>query len=60
MNRVVKGEQPFCVKSCIANARFFGDLDDSQSEVAKLIASRGGFQLRRELGTDPSVYYLPL
>lgn len=28
-------------------------------EVVKLIASRGGFQLRSELGTDPSVYYLP-
>jgi molybdopterin-containing oxidoreductase family iron-sulfur binding subunit len=59
VDRVDKGEKPFCVETCIADAIFFGDLDDPQSEAARLIASRGGFQLRRELGTDPSVYYLP-
>ena len=36
-----------------------GDLDDSDSEVSRLIRDEGGFQLSPELGTDPSVYYLP-
>ncbi|MDP2916953.1 MAG: 4Fe-4S dicluster domain-containing protein [Dehalococcoidia bacterium] len=50
---------PTCVNSCIAKARYFGDLDDPQSEVSRLIRERKGFRLLEELGTDPSVYYLP-
>ncbi len=49
---------PICIAACIAEARSFGDLDDPDSEISRLIVSRGGFQLLRELGTDPSVYYL--
>jgi len=43
----------------MAHARYFGDLNDPRSDVAVLIRSRGGYQLKPELGTDPSVYYLP-
>ena len=50
---------PICVISCIASALEFGDLDDPDSEVSKLIESRNGFQLLPEMETDPSVYYLP-
>lgn len=59
LERVEQGLQPVCVASCPANARFFGDLDDPNSEVSKLIKERGGFVLNPELGTKPSVYYLP-
>lgn len=50
---------PSCVNACPGRARVFGDLDDSQSEVSRLIRARRGYQLLPEAGTDPSVYYLP-
>lgn len=50
---------PSCVTSCIGKARFFGDLDDPNSEVSLLIRERRAIRLHEELGTEPSVYYLP-
>ena len=49
---------PMCSVACIANAIHFGDLDDLESPVARLIKDRGAVQLLPECGTDPSVYYL--
>jgi molybdopterin-containing oxidoreductase family iron-sulfur binding subunit len=59
MERIEGGEEPDCVVTCTAYARYFGDLDDPESEVSKLINHRHGYQLQPELGTEPSVYYLP-
>ncbi len=49
---------PACVKSCIGKARFFGDIEDPESEVSQIISTRQGRQLHPEFGTDPSVYYV--
>lgn len=58
-NLVSRGEDPMCVQGCVGKARFFGDLDDPESEVAKLIAGdREVVQLLAEQKTEPSVYYL--
>jgi Fe-S-cluster-containing dehydrogenase component len=60
VQRVAKGLEPACILSCQAKARYFGDLDDTDSQVRKLVFGKQGFQLSGELGTDPSVFYLPL
>jgi molybdopterin-containing oxidoreductase family iron-sulfur binding subunit len=59
VHRVDKGLDPACVATCPARARFFGDINDPESEVSKLIRERGGYQLLPEIGTDPQVYFLP-
>ncbi len=49
---------PACVEACPSQARIFGDLNDPQSPISKLIASRPSFRLREELATQPKVIYL--
>ena len=49
---------PACVNACPVGARAFGDLDDPNSNVSKLIKDYNGKQLRPEFDTDPSVYYI--
>lgn len=55
---LAEGKEPVCVRTCIGEARYFGDLDDPHSKVSQLITSKHGYQLLGELGTNPSVYYL--
>ena len=57
-HRLARGEQPACMELCPGRARYWGDLDDPESEVSKLIVSREYKQLLPEEGTRPSVYYL--
>ncbi len=49
---------PACVQTCIANARFFGDLDNPDSTVSKLEKSTRAFRLIEDVGTHPKVIYL--
>ncbi|MBI4338444.1 MAG: 4Fe-4S dicluster domain-containing protein [Chloroflexi bacterium] len=47
-----------CQQTCPASAIYFGDLEDSNSQVSQLARSRRAFRLLEELGTRPQVYYL--
>jgi len=49
---------PMCSVACIARAILFGDLEDSKSEVARIVADGRAAPLMPELGLAPSVYYL--
>jgi len=57
-HRIVDGKNPWCVESCPADARIFGDFDDPNSEVSKLVAENSSFQLLKSKGTKPKVYYI--
>ncbi|WP_139651721.1 4Fe-4S dicluster domain-containing protein [Raoultibacter phocaeensis] len=56
--RLNKGEEPACMRMCPERARHWGDLDDPDSEVSKLIRSQEYMQLLTDRDTNPSVYYL--
>lgn len=57
-HRVDEGMLPFCVLSCPANARIFGDLNDPNSEVSQLIGKHKPMRLKEHLGTEPKIYYI--
>lgn len=57
-HRIARGEEPACISVCPERARFWGDLDDPDSEVSQLIREREYMQLLPDEGTRPSVYYL--
>jgi molybdopterin-containing oxidoreductase family iron-sulfur binding subunit len=50
--------QTACQQSCPAQAILFGNLNDLTSRVARLAASRRGYQVLAELNIKPSVSYL--
>lgn len=49
---------PACVAQCTAEALHFGDLNDSQSKVARLVRENKTFCLREDLETHPRIYYI--
>ena len=49
---------PLCVRFCIAEALYFGDLNDPDSTVSELIRGNNTVRLQENLETGPSVYYI--
>ena len=43
----------------MGRSRYFGDLNDPTSLVSELVMRQATMRLKEELGTEPSVYYLP-
>jgi Fe-S-cluster-containing dehydrogenase component len=57
-HRTSNGMQPACVEVCPAKARIFGDQDDPNSEVAKVLKAEKSFRLQEDKGTRPNVHYI--
>ena len=60
------GELPRCVTACPMKVIYFGDLledtitnGDETVRFSKIMHDRAGYRFREELGTLPSVFYLP-
>jgi len=61
-----KGELPHCVSACPNGVFYFGDMNEDvvtngtdTVRFSELIRDRSGYRLMEDLGTKPSVYYLP-
>jgi Fe-S-cluster-containing dehydrogenase component len=53
-----EGRWPACAKTCTGHAIHFGDFNDPESEVSRLLRERTPIRLKEELGTEPNVWYL--
>ena len=49
---------PACSASCIAQAIHFGDFNDPNSNVARLVQENPSIQINETLGTNPQIKYL--
>lgn len=55
--RIDSGQLPYCVESCPMDALVFGDLDEPESEVRKLIDLKNAQPLKQKFKTKPKVFY---
>jgi Fe-S-cluster-containing dehydrogenase component len=59
-HRLAAGKMPRCAQVCPSGCLTFGDLNDSESEAAKLLKSGQAEVFHPEFKTRPNVYYLNL
>lgn len=57
-HRVAEGVVPSCVNTCLAGARVFGDLEDKDSNISKLLTQNTHEVLLPEKNTKPHVFYI--
>jgi len=57
--RLAKGLKPACVEACTARGLVFGDLNEPDSQVRRLLTFKPGTRRKAHLGTEPKVFYLP-
>jgi phenylacetyl-CoA:acceptor oxidoreductase subunit 1 len=49
---------PACANACLSGALRFGDIEDPDSAVSKLVAENQWFRMHEDEGTGPGFYYL--
>ena len=60
IQRTSQGFLPACVETCTGGARVFGDLNDSDSDISKLLKKHPALVLQSDKDTQPNVYYIGL
>ncbi len=58
IHRLKEKKLPACVEQCPTNARIFGDLNDPDSKINKLLNKYGYERRQEERGTEPKVFYI--
>jgi len=59
--RTSMGLDPACVTTCVGESRNFGDLNDKNSNVSKMLKDATSvYKLKEDEGTSPNVYYVTL
>ncbi|MGM0576042.1 MAG: 4Fe-4S dicluster domain-containing protein [Myxococcota bacterium] len=58
IHRVTRGQEPACVETCPTEALIFGDVNDPESEISKILRERKHKVLKPEMGTNPNLFYL--
>ncbi len=57
LHRTRKGRLPACLEACPTGARKFGNLNDPQGEIRKIIEQKRVYVLKEDLATLPRFYY---
>jgi len=57
-HRTRVGKLPRCVEVCPVRAKHFGNINDPESEVSKLLEENLSFRLIEEANTEPNIYYI--
>jgi molybdopterin-containing oxidoreductase family iron-sulfur binding subunit len=58
LHRLDVGELPVCVTTCIGRATYFGDKNDDNALVMRMLRSAAAQTLLPHRGTQPSVHYI--
>jgi molybdopterin-containing oxidoreductase family iron-sulfur binding subunit len=56
--RLAVGKLPACVEAAPKGALLFGDLEDPNSEVRKIVTNQYTIRRKSDLGTGPGIYYI--
>jgi len=56
--RLARDQMPSCVEACKEGALAFGDLEEPDSDIRKLLQENFSIRRKPGLGTQPEVYYI--
>jgi Fe-S-cluster-containing dehydrogenase component len=56
--RLAVGKPPACVEAAPKGGLLFGDLEDPNSEVRKIVTNQYTIRRKSDLGTGPGIYYI--